>query len=908
MSCDFRFGCAPWHTQVQFDLNEVSYSFEMETHSAFAADGVVRTVSSNGNRDSHPQHERVHTYRVREGDVHARALVSDSGEVRGLFRQGEVVVYLEPSKNPEGEPATGVWHDLYILAGPSTAPNRTSSGSRGTSTPSLRGSVASVEASESNVFTSDGTADPSWAGDRFYPGCYPGDSTMHSMKLRIYTDVQVHNEHPGQVQSLVESAILSASYVYENQLNVELLVEELIIYTDAASAPDWAKDCDDHGEGTFMDYKFNHVYDENKEDVIAMQAFTGCGTGSGWVGVAWVGTTCDIFNGPNGIGRYNFGLNQLQDAGDWLTFAHELGHNLGADHAFDEGQGSTGGIMDYYVGGIHDGVVQFNVDYTKDELCATFTNMGISCPAEQWFENPTTSTTSTTTAAPPTTTTTTAATTPLPITTTTAAQTQPTTTTTTAAPPTTTTTTAATTPAPTTTTTAAQTQPTTTTTTAAPPTTTTTTAATTPPPTTTTTAAQTQPTSTTTTTTAAPLTTTTTTVATTPLPTTTTTAAQTQPTTTTTTTAAPPTTTTTTVATTPPPTTTTTAAQTQPTTTTTAAHPTTTTTIVTTTLPPTTTSTAAQTQPTTTTTTTTAAPPTTTTTTVATTPPPTSTTTAAHTQPTTTTTAAQTQPTTTTTAAQTTPPTTTTMATTPPPTTTTTAAQTQPTTTTTAAQTQPTTTTTAAQTPSPTTTTVPMTQPPTTTTTAAQTQPTTTTTAAQTPPTTTTSAAATSLPTTTTSAAATTSPPATTTAASTTTQPPTTSAVATTPPQPTTAITAQTSSQSTTTAAITPPATTTAIAGTTSSRVPGGWEVSGDCTRDEAEPQCIQSPNYPKKYSDGQQCTIQVLETSVPIKVDFFNVHRKDAMIIDGTKYTRRNGPDLSGLNRPNATTTWDAI
>ena len=29
------------------------------------------------------------------------------------------------------------------------------------------------------------------------------------------------------------------------------------------------------------------------------------------------------------------------------TFAHEVGHNFGCDHAFDEGQGRTGGIMDY---------------------------------------------------------------------------------------------------------------------------------------------------------------------------------------------------------------------------------------------------------------------------------------------------------------------------------------------------------------------------------------------------------------------------------------------------------------------------------------------------------------------------------------------------------------------------------
>eukprot|EP00971_Amphidinium_carterae_P179614 3562316-Amphidinium_carterae.1 len=203
------------------------------------------------------------------------------------------------------------------------------------------------------------------------------------MKLRIYTDVQLYTENPGEVQTLVEAAIVQTSYVYENQLNVELIVEELVMYIDEATAPDWAKNCEANGDDTWMDYKLDKLFYENKEDVIAVAAFTGCGNGYGWVGVAWMGTTCGIFNGANGIGRYNFGVNQMNTDSAWLTFAHELGHNLGADHAFDEGQGSTGGIMDYNVAGIHDGVVQFNVDYTKDELCSTFTNMGVNCPADQ---------------------------------------------------------------------------------------------------------------------------------------------------------------------------------------------------------------------------------------------------------------------------------------------------------------------------------------------------------------------------------------------------------------------------------------------------------------------------------------------------------------------------------------------
>merc|ERR1719382_2010650 len=52
----------------------------------------------------------------------------------------------------------------------------------------------------------------------------------------------------------------------------------------------------------------------------------------------------------------------------WTTFAHEVGHNFGADHAFDNGRGVTGGIMDYGDGTLN-GIFQFNTEFTKDDIC-----------------------------------------------------------------------------------------------------------------------------------------------------------------------------------------------------------------------------------------------------------------------------------------------------------------------------------------------------------------------------------------------------------------------------------------------------------------------------------------------------------------------------------------------------------
>merc|ERR1712154_667903 len=95
-------------------------------------------------------------------------------------------------------------------------------------------------------------------------------------------------------------------------------------------------------------------------------------------GLATTGAICVGRCNINGINRKscNAGVSYYtSEKGEditFLTFAHEVGHNLGASHSFEEGQGSTGGIMDYDTGNgiLIDGVLKFNENYNrKTEIC-----------------------------------------------------------------------------------------------------------------------------------------------------------------------------------------------------------------------------------------------------------------------------------------------------------------------------------------------------------------------------------------------------------------------------------------------------------------------------------------------------------------------------------------------------------
>jgi hypothetical protein len=61
----------------------------------------------------------------------------------------------------------------------------------------------------------------------------------------------------------------------------------------------------------------------------------------------------------------------------WLTVAHEIGHNFNADHSFENGVGTTGGIMDYG-DGKYLGEYQFNPNLRRDEMCTQITEAVIN--------------------------------------------------------------------------------------------------------------------------------------------------------------------------------------------------------------------------------------------------------------------------------------------------------------------------------------------------------------------------------------------------------------------------------------------------------------------------------------------------------------------------------------------------
>eukprot|EP00971_Amphidinium_carterae_P040349 791966-Amphidinium_carterae.1 len=179
---------------IEFELYNFSFSFTLQARSAFAANGAVRTVSATGSESVNPHNQQAQSYRLWEGSRHARAVISHGGKVRGLFSTGPVSVYLGPADSNGDQLEEGVLHHLYILQGSNLLVQ--ASNSSAASNPSLHGGVQ--QSSATNIFESDGSTDPSWAGDRFYPGCYPDDDNMHSMKLRIYTDVQLYTENPGE--------------------------------------------------------------------------------------------------------------------------------------------------------------------------------------------------------------------------------------------------------------------------------------------------------------------------------------------------------------------------------------------------------------------------------------------------------------------------------------------------------------------------------------------------------------------------------------------------------------------------------------------------------------------------------------------------------------------------------------
>jgi hypothetical protein len=211
-------------------------------------------------------------------------------------------------------------------------------------------------------------ASGSWNGVSWFPGCYAGDYKPHVFKIGLIVDPAAARKHGSRLNYLVQSVIARTSLIFESQLNIKVEIADLQVYTSDSSAPSYVRGC----PGIYQQLAGLTKASGSGQVPFngARHLLTGCGNGWGIVGVAYVGSMCSS--------SYNTGVSQLRNEMSWLIFAHELGHNFGGEHSFEEGQGSTGGIMDYGDGKLN-GEYQFNTKYRKDQMCSLMNSTVNKC-------------------------------------------------------------------------------------------------------------------------------------------------------------------------------------------------------------------------------------------------------------------------------------------------------------------------------------------------------------------------------------------------------------------------------------------------------------------------------------------------------------------------------------------------
>ncbi|KAJ3125493.1 hypothetical protein HK098_000246 [Nowakowskiella sp. JEL0407] len=192
-----------------------------------------------------------------------------------------------------------------------------------------------------------------------FNNCYTQQSTTYTARIGFYVDygtfsyLDGNSSIPYGTLAFIGSMIADANVVYSNQLNIVLRAHpnatKIMQYANGTpgqtnytwnyspSTGCWPTATT--GLSVFTDYVSQLPW---KDEVASYALLSRCSDAGGVAGVAWVGTACSS--------TYKASVNQIfgtTGASSWLVFAHELGHNFAATHAFQLGQGKTGGIMDY---------------------------------------------------------------------------------------------------------------------------------------------------------------------------------------------------------------------------------------------------------------------------------------------------------------------------------------------------------------------------------------------------------------------------------------------------------------------------------------------------------------------------------------------------------------------------------
>ena len=200
-----------------------------------------------------------------------------------------------------------------------------------------------------------------------FPNCYKGDSQRRDLEIGLIIDTSMYVHLGKSISStltFVRELISVASFTFSRQFNIGFILKELIIENATNSLNGPNLNCN---KNTYIGNMQQFLNDKGGS-LGLWHAITSC---FGSAGIAYKGVICNPL--------YNVGYSSFSPLKQgFVTFLHELGHNFGGDHTFEEGQGNTGGLLDYGNGTL-DNIYMFNMKYRRRDMCSHLDTV-VSCP------------------------------------------------------------------------------------------------------------------------------------------------------------------------------------------------------------------------------------------------------------------------------------------------------------------------------------------------------------------------------------------------------------------------------------------------------------------------------------------------------------------------------------------------
>lgn len=199
--------------------------------------------------------------------------------------------------------------------------------------------------------------------------CWVGQASGKRLAIGIVADpsyiAKVKKER-STTPAAFNVLLSDTNIVYQIQLSISLtLVKTNLQASCTSTSPTWCDACVELDAHIKLDIFRDWFRVEEARSAGLWHMMTACKYLKGVGGIAYVTQLC---NTRYGVGMTSSGSRWQNTRTAWETFAHEIGHNAGAQHSFEEGQGKTGGLMDYGDGKLN-GEYQFNTKYRKVEMC-----------------------------------------------------------------------------------------------------------------------------------------------------------------------------------------------------------------------------------------------------------------------------------------------------------------------------------------------------------------------------------------------------------------------------------------------------------------------------------------------------------------------------------------------------------